>query len=479
MKKSLTAFLALILLAAQLAAVTSCAGTEKVSESSGITTSESDAVTADPYSPQFALKNYDGKTFTIYNFNENKDMVYMESENGDTMDDAVYKRNAAVEDALGINIEAKTDTTWDTAYPTINSIVMSGDTSCDLAVTHCYNGVTAMISSNIVCDWNKIPNADLTMPYWNTDINTSLSICGKTPFASGQMFLPATQVIVFNKGLAQENGLGDIYSIVKDGKWTIDKLDELATKVSGDIDGDGQMTIGDQYGFVTMLEYPLVSLMSGAGIKAVDKNDEGVPQVVVNTEKMHTFVEKVYDLLFHDNTSFTYPMGGDVPDFKNGHTLFELKGLGTVENLRDSDIEFGIIPVPKYDENQENYYSLDIGSLITVPLSASDKELCGSAAEYLMYESGCIVVPAYYDVLLTQKVARDEESAEMLDMVFNNRVYEIGMNYMFPGCSGYTLAHMMMNDTTDLASWYEQRLKADDEKYKQLYEDFELLGEEQ
>ena len=56
MKKSLTAFLALILLAAQLAAVTSCAGTEKVFRIERITTSESDAVNGRPVLSAVALK---------------------------------------------------------------------------------------------------------------------------------------------------------------------------------------------------------------------------------------------------------------------------------------------------------------------------------------------------------------------------------------------------------------------------------------
>jgi hypothetical protein len=102
--------------------------------------------------------------------------------------------------------------------------------------------------------------------------------------------------------------------------------------------------------------------------------------------------------------------------------------------------DFGILPPPKFDENQADYYAaVDAWctSTVSVPITVGDKERTGLILETLAYESRYILLPAYYDINLKTKFARDEESAAMIDIILNNRLYDLGDMYYWGGFVSY------------------------------------------
>ena len=106
--------------------------------------------------------------------------------------------------------------------------------------------------------------------------------------------------------------------------------------------------------------------------------------------------------------------------------------MNRVTLLRTMDQDFGIIPPPKFDENQSNYYvTVDTwcASPVSVPITVKDKEITGLILETLAYESRYLLLPAYYDVQLKTKLARDDESSAMIDIILNNRLYDLGDIY--------------------------------------------------
>jgi len=89
--------------------------------------------------------------------------------------------------------------------------------------------------------------------------------------------------------------------------------------------------------------------------------------------------------------------------------------------------DFGIAPVPKYDESQENYSNVvwQVGSFLCVPKTTNDVERTGAIIEAMAAKSREILRPAYYEVALSYKYLRDKESIEMLDIIIDNRTYEL------------------------------------------------------
>ena len=126
---------------------------------------------------------------------------------------------------------------------------------------------------------------------------------------------------------------------------------------------------------------------------------------------------------------FKHPSGdsgnnGGVDFFKNDQTLFYNECMGNVQKLRTMDTDFGIIPSPKYNEEQEEYYHLGGNPyFMQVPVTQPDFERTGIIMEALSYESMKVVPSAFYDIMLNGKIARDNESSKMLDIVFGSLSY--------------------------------------------------------
>ena len=89
----------------------------------------------------------------------------------------------------------------------------------------------------------------------------------------------------------------------------------------------------------------------------------------------------------------------------------------SAETLRECEVDVGILPYPKYDEAQENYISQDWGGLMSVPNSISDPDMVGATMELLAWESSNEVLPSYYDITLSGKLSRDEDSRNMLELL--------------------------------------------------------------
>lgn len=127
-----------------------------------------------------------------------------------------------------------------------------------------------------------------------------------------------------------------------------------------------------------------------------------------------------------------------------------------VRDLRAMSTDFGILPSPKFDESQKNYYTYAemSGIVVSIPKTA-DPEFAGLITEALAYESGSTLMPAFYDLCLTSKVLRDDESEGMLDIIFNNKVYDIGYIYNI-GTLPSILNTLVQTGKTDFVSAYDK-----------------------
>jgi hypothetical protein len=120
--------------------------------------------------------------------------------------------------------------------------------------------------------------------------------------------------------------------------------------------------------------------------------------------------------------------------------------------------DFGILPLPKYNETQERYYS-DVnsytGAMLGVPKSATDPERTSIILEALAAESRYTLFPVYYDLTLQRKYTRDEESAAMLDIIFTTTVYDSGAAYNFASIWN-TMSDICGKEDRNFASFAEK-----------------------
>jgi hypothetical protein len=194
--------------------------------------------------------------------------------------------------------------------------------------------------------------------------------------------------------------------------------------------------------------------------------------MTLNTPKTIDALSKIFDLVYDDGSclntqKYFEPLGKSASGemyklFQNNQSLFMWIRMGIVEYMRGMDSDFGILPIPKYDEAQSNYIQTVnpfVGVVTTVPQSAKDISASGAVLEYMAYISKSVLQPAYYDVVLHGKIARDEESSEMLNIIFANRVYDLGDIFDFGGL-GNDVIMMSMNYDKNIVSKYAEKESA-------------------
>lgn len=437
------AALALLLVFGLLAAV-SCS--DAASEQSGGTASD----TAEPdatdmkslrakVSDDLPDNDYEGAAFTIMVRQGMEDHFYLEEQTGDIVDDAVYSRGLSVETRFNVKLQLfpvqggwNEQTTYLTA---IRQSVLSGDNAFD-----CIEGYAAYIgtfaSEKLFGSWLDLPYINTSKPWWSQDAADEFTINGRLFFLTGDFALSLWKnfyVILFNKTLVEDYRFPDMYELVRSGGWTLDKLKELVRGVSSDLNGDGVMDDRDLYGYATSRGHfmDMFHLVFNKPITIKDEN--GIPQLNIMSEEMVTMADALLDLLYNNPGVYSIPETGESDAqmremFVQGQVVLSPQCLNVVEIIRDSETDFGIIPYPKFDETQQRYRtaSQDGYSLFCYPITQTELEMCSIIIEALAAESYKQVVPVYYEVALKSKYSRDDESAEMLDIIRDGVVFNFG-----------------------------------------------------
>ena len=207
-------------------------------------------------------------------------------------------------------------------------------------------------------------------------------------------------------------------------------------------------------------------------------DSDGIPQLVYYQDKTSAIVEKVMGLFFDNTGGYTdknkYTLGDDL--FSVGRAMMVPSTFsGAMRDFRENKNPFGVLPYPKYDEAQTNYYTMSDGShaLLSVPVTVKDTEFTGIITEALCAESWKNVVPKYYETVLKVKLADDADTSEMIDIIGGGLVFDYGYIYDNGIGFGFTLQNLAdTRNRTDIASFYAKRekkvLAANEEMFAKL-----------
>ncbi|MCL1794458.1 MAG: hypothetical protein FWG34_11385 [Oscillospiraceae bacterium] len=389
--------------------------------------------------------------------------IVAEEQTGDVVNDAVYTRNTTVSEKYNIQISRVANV--DPAA-LAKKAVTAGIDEYDLMFAGL--GSTVTIAQNgCLMDLKQVPHVDLAKPWYDQNANAQLSIANKlyTTFCDFTiMDKDATWVYLFNKKLVQDLGLDDPYPMVREGKWTIDKMVEMCKGASKDLNGDGTMSWEDQFGWEGE-SWNMYAGIIAAGIWPITKNSEDLPEyagigekgIIAFTKLLDLFGDKSLCLRSDDVAGLSGNVWNDIMDasFMDGRILFTNAGMNRVTLFRSMDIDFGIIPSPKLEESRSEYcntISPFQATSLSVPATVSEPEKIGAITDALCAESKYTLIPAYYDIQLKTKLARDDESAEMLDIIFANRRFDLELIYNWGGLSGIFATAMTKNDANITSS---------------------------
>ncbi len=465
----------LTLLCALLSAVTaSCSDTaaDPADAASQTTAPVTEQETTEASSHMPEARDFNGLSFCIMNFEQhwNHMQIISDGETGDTLNDAIYRRNAAVEEHLNITVSEVLGST-----DVLNKSITAGDKAFDAA----YVSASQMASfltggeNHPLFDLKtEVPHLRMDMPWWTQQANEMISIAGYQFFAANDFHLSyfdSVMPLVMNLQMAKDYDLGDPYALIREGKWTMDVLGEMMKTVSADVNGDGKYTLEeDIFGMFGMSE-EYVGLAIAGGATILKKNENDLPYLAIGEEHFINVFTKAVDVMnqgnvFADYRTSEYNYVEQLDDgnfaFKAGRVLFVSDVLFHINSLRDMKDDYAILPRVKFDEAQENYYTYchETSALLCIP-STADADRSGYVIECLAAESHDTVIPAYYETVLCQKLARDEASIQMLDIVFASRVSDLG-TLLNPGSIYSELKTLGQKGDTNLASLESKKSKA-------------------
>jgi len=442
MKNILKRTLAFVLLAIMLLSVfTACEKKEEESKGDQIEGSTDE-------NPNIPGKDYGGHEFTfITNEGNSYNTRYLvaDEDSGEVMGDAYTKRNSALEQKYNIKIVQKK---VDGIVQEVRSAIMSGTVDFDAILASGPN-LSTMANENLLYNLRDVERFDFTKSYWDRNAYEQLTMGDKLYYVNCAMNIHSLGwVMYFNKYLIEEYGLTSPYEMIENNTWTIDNWAELVKAVNKDLDGDGQMTVADRFGLLhSHSEGRMFSY--AAGIRATTNDENGKPVVTLLDDK--TKLENIYTKLgaLYSDTEHSICTECDHKEahgwphkwryarylFTQDYYLFVCADIASISNFTEMEHEFGILPFPKYDENQEVYMTQQPANynLFALPSLIEDKERTFNIIEDMNYYSSFIVYPAWFEVLLTRRYARDDESEATLRMLKENRIYDAGMFYDFGG----------------------------------------------
>ena len=482
MKKLLALFLALVMCSSLFLFACgeeeqkkTAGGAETATQQAGDPNATYDAEVRDLQGHDFAFLV---RTTTSKHLDTNE--VYSEALTGDKVGDAVYKRNNELQQKFNCTISEERVTN---PVDSQREALLAGDYTYDFIYAH-LKGVRSLAASGLAADLNKLENINLNKIWHDQNFRKGLEISGKLFSITGDAGTlddRSTWVMFFNKDILEDNRQPSPYELVKKGEWTVQKMYEISEACAKDVDGDGLIATRkkDVFGYLGEAGNNWYHV-AACGLSVSRMTNAGVLEIPSSP------TEEILDAWAALKPLLTSPKRNVLDTgFTGGYAAFFGCNLGCTINLANGGNNFGILPMPKKDTNQAEYWTSLSGTLCNsycIPVTVDQmeeaaaagfkgehagQEMCAYFLEAYSYYSMKYLTPAFYDDMLCHQLATDVESVECLEIALKNKVYDPVMLYDFGGMlsafkqagSGTSNFGTDMN-YDNLVSLYKARLEA-------------------
>ena len=343
---------------------------------------------------------------------------------------AICKRNERMMRQYGLNVFG--DFT-DDVYFVARQRILAGDTNFDLVVADATDMLKLTVEGHLA-DINSLDYVDLDQSCWDENANSHLSLGDRLYYTTNKFLLYEkmhTNVLWYNRELAEELRVGDIEQEVLDGTWTFERFLQVTREASGDMDGRPDMTVRDRWGHVTKNVNGLTPLLYGSDFLITEKDENGLLGFAALDDKMLTAVNNLKS--FYEETNVSFVSSTDVNNeeesryaseiFEDGRALFFNNDLTYERDILS--FESGVIPMPKYSPDQESYASITTfaeARFLGVPVSVVDTEKASFGLQALSELSENTSYSAFVSLI---NIKNDRIVDVCLDEILNNRVWDI------------------------------------------------------
>ncbi len=394
--------------------------------------------------------DYDGDEIVIISRDKEgwtRGEIWVEAINDDPLNDAVYERNLAVENRLNITIKNVFDESTEYNAPTQKVLlsISSGTHEYDVMAAPCFAAMTPTLNNNFA-NLSDLIYLDLDKPWWSTSYNDLVEYKGAQYAVTGLGLITQYRyafATAFNHRLFEEAKVDFPYDDVRNGTWTLDKQISIVQIFHQDNGNQTADIEEDVFGLLTSSAIGVDPYWISCKMDVIIKNADGEYEVAFNLDKLHTVADKIIQL-FHGSNDATYVFADAAENseqmllrtaFVNGHGAMATLRLTELESatMRDMVDVYGVLPMPKYDEQQESYYTFqhDQYTIMCIPTTIDDDRIeeIGAFLEAFHYEGYRIVQPAYYETTLRTKLVHNPDSVEMMDKIIEGIRMEVGIIY--------------------------------------------------
>jgi len=424
-------------------------------------------------------KGFGGRKFRVAAYSPSEIFVAEEDRNkGDLIKDARFARNQAVENRFNIELELVYKGTYSEVSEYASKTVLSGSDEFDLLFGQVMS-TGGLVLKKLFLNWYEIEHIDFSKPWWYESNSKELTYNGKSLLAISHLNYSAVggaYCMYFNKNLAASYELGDLYGLVLDGKWTFDKLSEMIKDIYVD-DGNDIRDENDFYGFTQGQGTQMNAYLWAFDNPIVAQDADGVPQISVKSDKIDGIIQDIYDFCYNNDGVYYDPSLSNEKSISA--TLFYSKRAifmqGSVygaagEKMRNFEDDYGMLPMPKYTEEQQSYKTMVGGhhTCLAVPKTVKDTEFVGIIVEALSAESWKTVTPTLYEIALKTRYLRDSESKEVMDIIIEGTTFDFGSVYDNWKGFAFMVERMMASGLNNFESYYSKTYSSARVHYKSV-----------
>ena len=437
--------------------------------------------------------DFDGETITIHirdgdNHNPTRNCIMemtVEELNGELLNDAIYNRNIAVSERLNVTLDPYAPFEWSQygqALSEIRASIRADEDRFDIVAGWCNSDLASLALENCFLDMKDAPYIDTEKPWWNQALLGKNLVGDKLYFLTGESNILSSLGSAFsvfvNEALETDFQLGKLSDYVDEGTWTIDRLAGIAEQIHVDLNGDGKMDSDhDRYGVVLIEYLSADALYASLDLHQIEVNDEGVMTYAPDEERIHTALEKIYNLFYNNEGSVGWAPGYARNIFVEKRTLMTIDYIeASREEFREMEDSYYIIPTPKFDEEQEQYYAYIFNNLtvLSVPVTNRNTDAAYATMEALSSESYFNVTPVFFNDCMQNKYARSDTTTRMLEIIrsscYVDYEYIYGRLFSTPA---FIVRDLILNRKSDTASWFAGHKKMIE---KQLAKAMDSLG---
>lgn len=394
----------------------------------------------------FSDKNYEGYEFTVmradiegaHGLQGYPNDIWVEELSGDVLGNAVYNRNLQLTEMLNVTIKLKLFEQGTKFTNELEKNTTSGITPYDLTVLN-IRGFPTLIEKGLVKDMNEL-ELDTSYSWWDKDAENALNIAGKQyAMISDITYVDRLNTVgVFvNSTMAADIGLPDLYAMVDNGEWTWAKMKEFAVMAAES---------GEEiYGISAQNDFSYY-MMHAANIQTLRKDNSGNLVYKLPYQRPLTILQDIYTVM-NENYFFNRQLDGDLSiddtvKMFGTKNLFLVRPLTTFYFMKNYYDDYGILPTPKMDDVYEGYYSSiahHAATLMAVPINNAENARTADVLQAWGMISEKVVNPEFYDKILSTRMVTDVNGSRMLDIIFQNRVYDAGLMFNLGGVESVVL----------------------------------------